>query len=305
LKRAGPPQPIFPSTRDDNSPQISPDGRELVFISNRSGFDEIWRGDLAQSQEPQLLTSLGSSGLYPHFPHWSPEGHFIVFSAAATSIRNVEGSVGHDISQIYVIPVEGPGPMRRLTAWNSEQTHPTWSSNGRWIYFTSNRSGKFELWKLPSDAPGAVKGDDNMMAALQLTHHGCTAGQESLDGETLFMKREDWSEGPVWAQAIEADPDSAKLVTLNAFTREWWSPSNRGIFYVDTSNATRADLPSTAPKPIFFFDWRTRQSSKIGEIRERFFVFRSDFCASPDGKKLIYTQFVIKNIDLMLVRDFY
>jgi Tol biopolymer transport system component len=300
-RRVGPPQPVFPSTRDDNSPQISPDGREVVFISNRSGFDELWKGDLAQLQEPMVLTSLGPTGLYPHFPRWSPDGRAIVFSVTAANLITVPG---FDISDIYVISADGSGRVRRLTAWKKDQTHPSWSHDGRWIYFASNRTGTFQLWKLPADAPAAINKEDNLAAAIQLTHHGGTEGLESLDGQTFYFRNDDWDTGPIWAQASNADLGSAKPI-FDPQTSEWWSVARDGIFYVDTTKSTFEAFPASASKPIFFFDPRTHRSTKVGDIRERFFGFRPDFCVSPDGRKIVYTQFVIKNIDLMLVRNFH
>lgn len=298
LRLAKPPQALFPSTRDDNSPQISADGRELLFISNRSGFDEIWRGDIGQLQDPQVVTSLGPAGLYPHSPHWSPSGSQIVFSATRTSRRTMDG---YDIAQIYVVPAQG-GRMRHLTAWDSEQSHPIWSNDGRWIYFASNRSGTFEIWKLPADVKDASDARDNLAAAVQVTHEGGAEVQESLDGRTLYLKRDGFGDGSLWAQT--AGTDSENLVS-DVSSREWWSIARDGVFYVDVTRSASAAFPSVVPKPIFFLDLRTRRATEIGDIRERFFSFRPDFCASPDGQKIVYTQFVIKNIDLMLVHDFH
>ncbi|KAA6456398.1 hypothetical protein DYQ86_24970 [Acidobacteria bacterium AB60] len=298
LRHALPAEPLFPSTRDDNSPQISPDGRSLVFISNRSGFDEIWRGDLAQLDDPEVLTTLGSSGLYPHSPHWSPDGSRIVFSATTTSQRTMSG---FDIAQIYVVPAQG-GRMRPVTAWNSEQSHPVWSNDGRWIYFASNRSGTFEIWKIPADAPDATHARDNGTLAVQVTRHGGAEVQVAADGQTLYLKNDGFGDGSLWALA--AGTDSPKQVS-DATSREWWSVTRDGIYYVDVSRSATTAYPAVAPKSIYFLNARTRQVTEVGDIRERFFSFRPDFCASPDGRQIVYSQFVNKNIDLMLVRDFH
>ncbi len=72
---------VIASTRIDSSPQFSPDGRSIVFVSNRSGYDELWRADADGIHESALtnlrMQSLGS-------PRWSPDGTRIAFDATSS-----------------------------------------------------------------------------------------------------------------------------------------------------------------------------------------------------------------------------
>src|SRR5262249_53157010 len=69
------PAPFYSASRSDQEPQISPDGKHIVFSSLRSGNREIWRADADGSNALQLTTAgemrVGS-------PRWSPDGQTIV-----------------------------------------------------------------------------------------------------------------------------------------------------------------------------------------------------------------------------------
>ena len=65
--------------------------------------------------------------------------------------------------------------FRELTNEPSAEMVPSWSRDGRWIYFASERSGGWEIWKMPSAGGPAV----------QVTNQGGYAAFESLDGKFL------------------------------------------------------------------------------------------------------------------------
>jgi hypothetical protein len=95
-----PPVVAIASTRRDLIPQLSPDARQVAFMSNRSGELEVWRAD-PTGANPVQLTSLGA---IPGFPRWSPDGESIAFHS----------NVGTGAGDILVIPAGG-GKPRNLT----------------------------------------------------------------------------------------------------------------------------------------------------------------------------------------------
>ncbi len=106
-------------------------------------------------------------------PQWSPDGRWIVFDS-----QNQEG-----YSDIYIIEATG-GQPRRLTADPSENGLPNWSRDGKWIYFHSDRTGRTEIWRIPS-AGGPTE---------KVTENGGYKSHESIDGKTLYYMK-----GPVIA----------------------------------------------------------------------------------------------------------
>jgi Tol biopolymer transport system component/DNA-binding winged helix-turn-helix (wHTH) protein len=78
----------------DISAVASPDGRYVVFASNRSGNFEIWRIDIDGSNLTRLTTSKGSNS-----PSISPDGRWVVYLST-------------DDHSLYRVPIEGGEPMR-------------------------------------------------------------------------------------------------------------------------------------------------------------------------------------------------
>ena len=68
---------------------------------------------------------------------------------------------------------------RRLTDNPSDDMAPSWSRDGRWIYFASSRSGQLQLWKAPAEGSPAA----------QVTRKGGVLAVESLDGKFLYYAK--------------------------------------------------------------------------------------------------------------------
>ena len=79
---------------------------------------------------------------------------------------------------IYVVESEG-GVPQRLTNEPSEDGEATFSRDGRSIYFASDRSGRFEIWRIPATGGPAV----------QVTHGGGVAAQESWDARHVYYSK--------------------------------------------------------------------------------------------------------------------
>ena len=153
---------IIASSRLDDSPHVSPDGKHIAFESSRSGAREIWVTD-ADGGHPRQLTFLHGRA---EKPQWSPDGRSIAFDAFTS------GRVRPDI---YVIAAAGGSP-RALTADASFDTMPTWAADGASLYFLSDRGAAWEIWNVP------IAGGP----ARRVTEGGALRAQESADGSSLF-----------------------------------------------------------------------------------------------------------------------
>ena len=88
--------------------------------------------------------------------------------------------------------VQSSGAQSRLLTggpFNSQV--PSWSRDGEWIYFSSDRSGRFEIWRIPSQGGSAE----------QVTRDGGYVARESADGKTLYYTKTS-SSGPVGSQNL-------------------------------------------------------------------------------------------------------
>ena len=90
-------------------PRLSPDGATIAYV--QSGVDEeqheprsaIWSVPADGSAPPRRLTF---GGLRDSSPRWSPDGRWLAFTSARDDVP----------AQLFVLPVDGPGESRQLTA---------------------------------------------------------------------------------------------------------------------------------------------------------------------------------------------
>jgi Tol biopolymer transport system component len=160
---AGQPTKLIASTFVDADAQLSPDGRHIVFSSDRTGTSEIWKAN-SDGSEPMQLTF---SSIFCGAPRWSPSGREIVFSAQL-----------HGNNDLFIISADG-GKPRQITTDSSNKTTPNYSRDGQWIYFASDQGGSWNIWKMAAkDGP-----------AIQVTHKGGFFASESPDGKYLYYAK--------------------------------------------------------------------------------------------------------------------
>jgi Tol biopolymer transport system component len=247
--------------------QYSPDGKRVVFASDRSGVLGVWVSNVDGSSLVQLSSPHVASGS----PQWSPDGTKIAFDS-----RPVNGW------EIYVAdPTEGN--PRKLVTNVSRKLRPHWSSDGKWIYFRSYEAGKTGVYRCP-----AAGGD-----AIALSHDiDGFSPRESLDGTTMYFASHD--ENSVLKRvALRAESGTESEVEGLPRIRdsELWTLTSGGIYFV----------PAAAPKSLRYFDFATKQVHPVFEGEKD---FRGGLSVSPDGHWILYSQIADANSDIMLVDHF-
>ena len=104
----------------ETEPAVSPDGKQLAYISDRTGKPQIYLMDLGSKK----VSRLTQQGAYNTSPAWSPDGSFIAFSARRSG--------GTAIFRINV----ATGAESQVTPFDIEAEDPTWSPDGSMIAFT-------------------------------------------------------------------------------------------------------------------------------------------------------------------------
>jgi len=118
-------------------PVWSPDGTKIAFSSNVSGSWGIWTVSPDGSSSTQLTTTVGKNQFAPSF---SPDGKWIVYTS------NVSGNY-----DIWIMKADG-SDQTQLTADKYETANPCWGADGN-IYFSTNKSGNWEIWRLTPVLP--------------------------------------------------------------------------------------------------------------------------------------------------------
>jgi Tol biopolymer transport system component/DNA-binding winged helix-turn-helix (wHTH) protein len=266
---AGEPAKLIASTFLDEDAQLSPDGRHVVFSSDRTGAAEIWKAN-SDGSNPLQLTFLSG---YPGTPRWSASGQEIVFSAA------LQGN-----SDLFIISADG-GPPRQITTDSSNEGAPNYSRDGRWIYFASDRGGSWNVWKMP------VEGG----AATQVTRNGGFFASESPDGQYLYYAKAPDAPG-LWRVPLSGGREEKVLDSPPPGFWGYWAVSADGIYYVD----------EPAPRArIRFRDFRTQRDSLVKVMSNPARIGSPGMSLSPDGSALLFVQLDQFTSDLMLVEDFH
>jgi Tol biopolymer transport system component len=271
---AAAPVKFIASTTRDDSPDYSPDGQRVAFVSVFSGSFEIWvcRAD---GSNPIPVTHLGSplSGS----PQWSPDGKMIAFDS------RTEGQ-----SDIYTVSADG-GPPRRLTTGPSLDVVPTWSRDGRWIFFTSDRSGTRQLWKMPAGGG----------ASVQVTKHGGVNATESADGKTLYYAAD------IDAPGMKSTPigGGEEVQFLDVPERRRWGQvalTDNGLYFLSP------DEGEARPQQyaVFFYEFASRKRVRVAPLAKSPTSGNPGLALSPDGRSLLFTQLDASGADLMLLENF-
>ena len=126
---------ITAGTSQNRFADWSPDGDQLLFLSNRDGQSAVYVIDLEGGEPTKLTDSQFSSAL----PVWSPDGEKVAF------VSDRDGDL-----EIYVMDSQGGGTTR-LTDSPDVDVYPKWSPDGTQIAFLSNRDGNAEIYVMNAD----------------------------------------------------------------------------------------------------------------------------------------------------------
>lgn len=173
----GRPEKIYasPKLTVTNDHALSWDGRHIGATGISLPMPAHPRGSANLINPILVMNSDGSAAreIHPGWMHgWSPNGSYLLYT------RTVR-----DESNIFRIDADGSGDLQ-MTAGTAKDDGPEYSADGKWIYFCSNRSGKWEVWRMPAGGAGP---EDKL--AQQVTHGSDTQDwfpHLSRDGRWLY-----------------------------------------------------------------------------------------------------------------------
>jgi len=224
------------STRLDAPGPFSEDGERIAFVSDRNGGVRVWVAN-RDGAGVQPVTTLKATELV--IGSWSRDGQRIVVDAA------IDGN-----SDVYIVYLDGRTP-KRLTTEPSVDLLAEWSADERWIFFSSNRSGSLEIWKVPAEGGPAE----------QVTRQGGGEPKLGPDGQTLFyLDRAPSGPGGVsGSSTLKSVPvgGGAEVAVLDGVRLGLWSVTDRGIVFLTIEPESDA---------IDFYDFNDRKVRRLGRL---------------------------------------
>jgi len=265
--KANPPTKLVSSTRSEMDQQYSPDGKKIAFDSDRSGTQEIWVCDADGSNAIQL-THFGKGAAYE--PRWSPDGSRLTFAS------QIEGH-----TEVYVINASGGSPRRLTTSSGSE--NPSWSKDGRWIYFSSLEN---VIQKIPADGGPVVIVNKDTPGFAPV---------ESPDGKFVYFNR-NGADASSWIllRAPVEGGESRQVIGSIMIGPSTYALEDDGIYFI----------PSPDPAEGYSIRFLHLGTGKIQTLAGLGKQPCFGFTVSPDHRWALYTQLDQLGSDLMLVENF-
>jgi len=216
VDRGGRSEPLNTETGYFLHPRISPDGERLAFVALRAGNWDIWIHDLARGTSSRLTFTPSLDNR----PVWTPDGARVAFSSSgeggqALLIQAADGTgqaerltdsnaarapvafspdggqlVYHQVSttwDLHVMSLEGERTSRELVQTDFDESLAALSRDGRWLAYTSNESGREEVYVRPY--PDADSGKWQISLDGGAEPRWGPQGRELFyrDGEAMFV----------------------------------------------------------------------------------------------------------------------
>ncbi len=198
----------------------------------------------------------------------SPDGQRVAF--VVTTIDEDKHAYR---SAIWVVPANG-GAARRFTTGAANSNSPSWSPDGRWLAFVSDREGeatgkdaqeqkrrgkgKPQIWVIPTDGGEARQ--------LTWMEHGASAPGWSPDGKYILFNAH---VGP----SEEEDPDGKPFPKVRVIDRLWYKLDGVGFIHERRSHLFLVEATGGEPQQLTDGDWDD-----------------TDAAWSPDGSQIAFAS---------------
>ena len=222
------------------SPAWSPDSRQLAYVSFEGSRSSIWVQTLRTGNRRQVSNLPGVNGA----PAFSPDGRQLV-----VTLGGADGNL-----DIHVLDL-ATRQTRRLTRHRAIDTEGSWSPDGRYIYFNSDRAGGPQVYRVPvtGGTPERVTFEGSYNARPRL----------SPDGKKLAVVHND--RGNFRIAVIDLERDN-QMVIVSAGSQDEspsFAPNSDTLIYA-TRQARDGVLETVTADGLI----RQRLESRGGDVRE-------------------------------------
>lgn len=295
----------------ESQPKFSPDGKSIVFLSDRSGAENVWVSKTDGTDAKAITKDKKSMWVSPN---WTSDGNYIIVSKSDQSIGTFypfmyhkDGGSGVSIGP-PAPPLPGPGqpgpfPPRMNTMGLVD------SPNGRFIYFAQrqgafNYNAQFPMWQI-------FRFDRDTSEVSRLTNSGGSAMRPviSPDGKDMVFATRIGTKTALRVRNLETSQerwlingvtrdDQESRATRDVFPGYDFMPDGKSLIVpidgkikrVDFATGQATTIPFTANVeaeigPRVHFDYKVDDSATVKARLIRYPTI------SPDGKRVAFTAF--------------
>jgi Tol biopolymer transport system component len=253
---------VAPDSSLNVSPVWTPDSRSILFVSDRGGRRDVYRLGIQSSGKRDDAAERVTTGIDAHTIDLSRDGTRLVYSAYTPS------------AHLWSLPMPHGTPARaydgkQLTFDREAIEGIALSADGRWLAFDSDRSGNFDVWKMPTAGGTPIQ--------LTTDPTGDHVQSWSPDGNELVFHSFRTGNRDVFV--MEADGTGLQRVTFSPV-------SDANPVWCD-DNSLIIQSPTTGSEELYL--WTRPKRGAPWTMRRRLTTLHaSDPACSPDGQWVAY-----------------
>jgi Tol biopolymer transport system component/imidazolonepropionase-like amidohydrolase len=299
----------------DSQPKFSPDGKLIVFTSDRSGAEQLWVCKPDGSDPKPVTKGRGPGMLYFLSPSWTPDGNYILASKAERGIGafhvymyHKDGGAGVSVGPPPPPPPspeqQGPPPPPPLNKMGAMA-----SPDGRFIYWAQRRGAfsynvQFPLWQI-------VRFDRDTSETATVTNAQGSAMRPTIspDGKSLVYATRYETKTALRVRDLETNQerwlinnvtrdDQESRATRDTFPGYSFMPDGKSLIVPIDGKIKRVDFATGQATVIPFsakvdmdIAARLRFDYKVDDgpnVKARLIRYPA---MSPDGKRLAFSAF--------------
>lgn len=296
----------------ESQPVFSPDGKSIVFLSDRSGTENVWVAK-ADGSEPKAITK-DKKTMYVS-PSWTADGNYIIVSKSDQSIGTFHAYMYHKDggSGLSIGPpppplpgpdTQGPPPAPRVNRMGAVA-----SPDGRYIYY-AQRTGSFDYnARFPMWQVYRFDRETSEVSRITNTQGSAIRPVLSPDGKNMIYATRFETKTALRVRNLESNQerwlinnvtrdDQESRATRDAFPGYDFMPDGKSLIVpvngkikrVDFATGAATDVPFTANVeaeigPRVHFEYKVDDSPNVTARLIRYPAL------SPDGKRVVFTAF--------------
>jgi Tol biopolymer transport system component len=264
----------------DMQPRFSPDGEHIVFVSDRSGDDNLWVAG-ADGSDPRQITKDG--GVVSTFlsPDWTPDGNYIVVARGTLTGGNEKLWLYHKAGGVGIELTPAPRGLRFQG--------PAFGADERYVWY-AQRSGSWQYNSVfPQYQLGVYDRETGTRTTMSSRYGSAFRPALSPDGDWLtYGTRHDTETGLVLRELDTGETPDSREVVISYGGGIWRVP-------IDGSDATEIPFTVNAevavgPEVEFEYPIEDGPTFTARQIR--------DAKPSPDGSRIAFSA-----LDRLYVMD--